>query len=74
MKMAKISKKVATRARLLSVPDVPGWLLIAKDADANEWNIAWLDPFSTKKRALDFATANRWSKPYQAVRGRITIQ
>ena len=72
--MAKISKKVSERARLLKVEDITGWLLIGKDDDADNWNIAWLDPFATKKRALMFAVTNHWPKPYQAVRGRITIQ
>lgn len=72
--MAKISKKVSERARLLSVQDVAGWVLICKDEDSTDWHIAWMDPFGSKKSALAFATGNRWPKPYQAVRGRLTIQ
>lgn len=71
--MAKISRKVAVRSRVLRVEDVAGWVLICKDDDAKDWHIGWLDPFSTKKRALKFASSNSWPKPYQAVRGRITV-
>lgn len=71
--MAKMSKKVAERAKLLKVEDVAGWILITKDEDAKDWHIAWLDPFGTKKRALAFAAKHGWQKPYQAVRGRISV-
>lgn len=72
--MAKVSKKIENRARLLKVADVDGWILICRDDDSEEWHIGWLDPFSTKKRALTFANSNSWQKPYQAVRGRITVR
>jgi hypothetical protein len=71
-KMRKKSK-VAERARILKIEDIAGWILIAKEDDADEWHIAWLDPFGTKKRALAFAATHHWAKPYQAVRGRVTV-
>ena len=71
--MARTSKKINRRARLLRIEDIEGWVLIGKDDDLPSWNIAWMEPFSTKKSALAFAADNRWPKPYEAVRGRITI-
>lgn len=71
--MAKTSKKVAERARLLEVADVGRWVLICKDEVSDDWHIAWAEPFGTKKGALSFASGNGWSKPYRAVRGRLTL-
>lgn len=52
---------------------IAGWVLIAKYEDEPaEWLIAWMDLFSSKKRALEFAKKNNWQKPYRAVRGRMT--
>ena len=72
--MAKYSKKVEERAWLLSVADINGWLLVFKDEDSDGWLIAWTEPFPTKKSALKFATDNRWTMPYRAVRGRLTLR
>lgn len=69
-----MSKKVDERAWLLKIEDAAGWLLVCKDDDSDEWHIAWIEPFSTKKSALGFAKNNHWPKPYRAVRGRITLQ
>ena len=55
------------------VCDVPGWILICPDEETDEWHIAWLDPFRSKKAALSFASENNWSKPYRAVRGRVMV-
>lgn len=68
-----ISKRIQRRARLLKVEDVAGWVLICKDDDSKDWHIGWVEPFGTKKSALSFASDNHWQKPYQAVRGRITL-
>lgn len=71
--MAKKSKKVEERRRILKIEDVEGWILIAKEEDCADWRIAWHDPFKTKKSALLFATDNSWPQPYQAIRGRLTV-
>lgn len=68
------SKKVEQRAWLLKIEDVAGWILVCQDEDSPDWHIAWLDPFGTKKRALAFAATHNWSKPYRAVRGRVTTR
>lgn len=52
------------------VTDVTGWILISSDG-ADEWHIALLDVFNTKKGALAFAAKNGWPHPYKAIRGRI---
>lgn len=53
------------------IADQTGWILISLDDDNDEWHIAWLEPFGTKKSALHFATSNHWPKPYRAIRGRV---
>lgn len=68
--MAK-PKKLAAR-----VAPVTGWVLIAlNEEDTPDWHIGWLDIFSTKKRALDFAKTNNWSSHcrYRAVRGCVAV-
>lgn len=50
---------------------IEGWVLVAKYEDEPEWLIAWMDFFSSKKRALEFAKTHGWPKPYRAVRGRM---
>jgi hypothetical protein len=60
------------------VSDLTGWILISTDETdetdvGDEWHIAWVEPFSSKKSAMQFATRNCWPKPWQAVRGRIMV-
>lgn len=68
-----MSRKINERALALKIEDVTGWLLICKDDDADDWHIAWLEPFGARRSALDFAKTNNWPKPYRAIRGRIMI-
>ena len=60
------------------VRPITGWFLIAREEldgdDLGDWYIAWSEAFSSKRRALDFATKYGWCKPYRAVRGQITVQ
>lgn len=56
-----------------TIATIEGWVLVAQDEfDAGpEWYIAWMEFFSSKKNALEFAKANNWPKPYKAVRGQM---
>jgi len=51
------------------VADVTGWILICKEDGG--WHIAWIEPFTTKKSALEFAKDACWPRSYRAVRGRL---
>lgn len=61
-----------------SIASITGWFLIAREEPADGklggWYIAWVDPFSSKKRAIEFAQKHQWSKPYRAMRGQIAVQ
>lgn len=57
----------------MTICDVTGWVLICPEEGGDEWHIAWLDPFSSKKAALAFAKENNWTKPYRVVRGRVSV-
>lgn len=58
------------------IATIEGWVLIAQDEfdDKREWYIAWLDFFSSKKNALEFAKRHSWPKPYRAVRGEMVAR
>jgi hypothetical protein len=60
------------------VAPIVGWFLVAPDDDdidtpQDVWHFAWLDAFTSKRRALKFASDHGWPKPYRAVRGRIAV-
>lgn len=61
------------KANPKKIPEISGWVLIARDEDADDWNIAWHHVFGTKKSALAFAQDNGWSQPYKATRGALTV-
>lgn len=50
---------------------IEGWVLIA-DYGEDDWQLAWMDFFTSKRRALQFAKTNGWMQPYRAVRGQMT--
>lgn len=65
---------------MAKVRAIEGWILITQDdcgffeeQKTNGWYIAWLEVFTRRKTALEFAKKNGWHKPYKAVRAKLSV-
>lgn len=62
-------KQKRLRATVMSgVELIEGYVLLAKDNGQKAWHIAWLELFTRKTDALQFAADNKWPPPFKAVR------
>ena len=48
---------------------IAGWVLVSKED--GEWFICWHEIFEDRSRALEFATENKWVKPWKTIRARL---
>lgn len=68
----------ATKQTSKAVEPIVGWILVTREelsgGELGGWYIAWLEPFSTKKQALEFAQNHHWPKPYRAMRGQLAVK